>query len=174
MELIEKDQVLDTLNLLMGKSLVWIHDSNKYDEGDFGSRYILRVNEHLSNAVLLDMEELHTSQRNLLLEKDHLEDDDYSAMHLSFDDGHVIMSSSRDVYYTQFDIININVARCDREAHVKLSKTMSKFTITCYGKTKSYPESQRKKMMAYYLEGMACSDGSEQERYTLYLDLSAV
>ena len=28
-------------------------------------------------------------------------------------------------------------------------------------------------MMAYYLEGMDCSEGSEQERYThIYLDLS--
>ncbi len=88
MEAIEKKQVLDTLDLLMGKSLVWIHDSNDFEEGDFGSRFILRVNEHLSNAVLLDMEELPTAQRNLLFENDNLEDDYYSAMHLSFDDGH--------------------------------------------------------------------------------------
>lgn len=51
---------------------------------------------------------------------------------------------------------------------------MSNFTITCYGKTKKYPESQWKKMTAYYLEGMACCEGSEQERNThIYLDLPA-
>lgn len=51
---------------------------------------------------------------------------------------------------------------------------MKKFTITCYRKTKSYPESQRQKMMNYYLEGMACCEGSEQERYTnIYCDLAA-
>lgn len=50
---------------------------------------------------------------------------------------------------------------------------MSNFTITCYGKIKKYPESQRKKMMAYYLERMVCCEGSEQERYThIYLDLA--
>ena len=51
---------------------------------------------------------------------------------------------------------------------------MKKFTITCYGKTESYPESQRKEMMNYYLEGMACCEGSEQERYArIYSDLAA-
>ncbi len=51
---------------------------------------------------------------------------------------------------------------------------MSNFTITCYGKTKKYPESHWKKMMAYYLEGMACREGSEQKRCThIYLDLAA-
>ena len=51
---------------------------------------------------------------------------------------------------------------------------MKKFTITCYGKTKSYPESQRKEMKDYYLEGMACCEGSEQERYAnIYTDLAA-
>ena len=50
---------------------------------------------------------------------------------------------------------------------------MKKFTITCYGKTKSYPESQRKAMMDFYYEGMVCCDGSERERYTnIYIDLS--
>ena len=51
---------------------------------------------------------------------------------------------------------------------------MNRFTITCYGKTKSYSESQRKEMMNYYLEGMACCDGSEQERYAhIVADLAA-
>ena len=51
---------------------------------------------------------------------------------------------------------------------------MKKFTITCYRKTKSYPESQRKAMMDFYLEGMACCEGSEQERYAnIYCDLAA-
>lgn len=51
---------------------------------------------------------------------------------------------------------------------------MKKFTITCYGKTKSYPESQRKAMMGFYLEGMACCDGSERDRYShVYADLAA-
>ena len=51
---------------------------------------------------------------------------------------------------------------------------MKKFTITCYGKTKSYPESQRKAMMDSYLEGMACCDGSERDRYShVYADLAA-
>ena len=68
----------------------------------------------------------------------------------------------------------IITAWCGREVHVKLRKTMKKFTITCYRKTKSYPESQRQEMMNYYLEGMACCEGSEQERYAhLYCDLAA-
>ncbi len=51
---------------------------------------------------------------------------------------------------------------------------MKKFTITCYRETKTYPESKRKEMMNYYLEGMMCCEGSEQERYThVYLDLAA-
>lgn len=51
---------------------------------------------------------------------------------------------------------------------------MKKFTITCYGKTESYPENQRKEMMNYYLEGMASCEGSEQERYArIYTDLAA-
>jgi hypothetical protein len=51
---------------------------------------------------------------------------------------------------------------------------MKKLTITCYGKTEKYPEGQRKKMMEYYLEGMASCEGSEQERYThIYLDLAS-
>lgn len=50
---------------------------------------------------------------------------------------------------------------------------MKKFTITCYGKTESYPESRRKEMMNYYLEGMASCDGSEKDRYAnIYVDLA--
>ncbi|MCQ2191424.1 MAG: hypothetical protein MJZ23_00995 [Paludibacteraceae bacterium] len=46
------------------------------------------------------------------------------------------------------------------------------FTITCYGKTKTYPESKRKKMMNEYMLGMLSCDGSEKDRYTnIYLDL---
>lgn len=51
---------------------------------------------------------------------------------------------------------------------------MNNFKITCYGKTKTYPESQRKKMMQFYLEGMCACDGSEQERYTrIYTELAS-
>ena len=39
------------------------------------------------------------------------------------------------------------------------------FTITCYGKTKEYPESQRKKMIKEFETAMLCCDGSEAERY---------
>ena len=47
------------------------------------------------------------------------------------------------------------------------------FTITCYGKTKTYPESKRKAMMKEFMVAMASCDGSEQERYTnIYLDLA--
>ena len=76
-----------------------------------------------------------------------------------------------------FGVLALNtiaVAWCDREVHVKLRKRMKKITITCYRKTKSYPESQRKKMQDFYLEGMACCEGSEQERYAhIYTDLAA-
>ena len=45
------------------------------------------------------------------------------------------------------------------------------FTITCYGKTKTYKESQRKKMTKEYETAMLCCDGSEAERYSnIYQD----
>lgn len=48
------------------------------------------------------------------------------------------------------------------------------FTITCYGKTKTYKESQRKKMTKEYQTAMLCCDGSETERYSnIYQDLVA-
>ena len=48
------------------------------------------------------------------------------------------------------------------------------FTITCYGKTETYPESQRKKMIKEYKTAMLCCDGSEAERYSnIYQDLLA-
>ena len=48
------------------------------------------------------------------------------------------------------------------------------FTITCYGKTKKYPESQRKKMIMEFETAMLCCDGSEAERYrNIYGDLVA-
>ena len=48
------------------------------------------------------------------------------------------------------------------------------FTITCYGETKTYPESQRKKMVKEYKTAMLCCDGSEAERYSnIYQDLLA-
>lgn len=48
------------------------------------------------------------------------------------------------------------------------------FTITCYGKTKEYPESQRKKMIMEFETAMLCCDGSEAERYrNIYGDLVA-
>lgn len=48
------------------------------------------------------------------------------------------------------------------------------FTITCYGKTKCYPESKREIMKHEYLMGMLSSDGSEKDRYTnIYLDLES-
>lgn len=39
------------------------------------------------------------------------------------------------------------------------------FTITCYRKTKTYPESQRNKMIKEYQTAMVCCDGSEADRY---------
>ena len=48
------------------------------------------------------------------------------------------------------------------------------FTITCYGKTKTYKESQRKKMTREFETAMLCCDGSEAERYSnIYQDLIA-
>lgn len=48
------------------------------------------------------------------------------------------------------------------------------FTITSYGKTKEYPESQRKKMIKEFETAMLCCDGSESERYrNVYGDLVA-
>ena len=48
------------------------------------------------------------------------------------------------------------------------------FTITCYGKTKEYPESKRKKMIKEFETAMLCCDGSEAERYrNIYGDLVA-
>ena len=45
------------------------------------------------------------------------------------------------------------------------------FSITCYGKTKIYKESQRKKMTKEYETAMLCCDGSEAERYSnIYQD----
>ncbi len=50
----------------------------------------------------------------------------------------------------------------------------STFTIICYGKTKTYNESQRKKMTQEYKTAMLCCDGSEAERYSnIYQDLIA-
>jgi len=51
---------------------------------------------------------------------------------------------------------------------------LNTFTITCYGKTKTYKESQRKKMTREYEVAMLCCDGSEAERYSnIYQDLIA-
>lgn len=48
------------------------------------------------------------------------------------------------------------------------------FTVTSYGKTKEYPESQRKKMIKEFETAMLCCDGSEAERYrNIYGDLVA-
>lgn len=48
------------------------------------------------------------------------------------------------------------------------------FTITCYGETKTYPESQRKKLSKEFKTAMLCCDGSEAERYSnIYQDLIA-
>lgn len=48
------------------------------------------------------------------------------------------------------------------------------FTITCYGKTKTYKESQRKKMTKEYETAMLSCDGSEADRYSnIYQDLVA-
>lgn len=48
------------------------------------------------------------------------------------------------------------------------------FTITSYGKTKEYPESQRKKMIKEFETAMLCCDGSAAERYrNIYGDLVA-
>ena len=49
------------------------------------------------------------------------------------------------------------------------------FTITSYGKTKEYPERQRKKMIKEFETAMLCCDGSEAERYrNIYCDLVPV
>ena len=91
-ELMEKfslSQVLNLLDLLMGKSLVWIMDSSSYDEGDFGARYVLRVNEHLQDACICNVRELSTADHLLLDANDWVDDDeDEAVMHLIFDDGH--------------------------------------------------------------------------------------
>ena len=48
------------------------------------------------------------------------------------------------------------------------------FNITCYGKTKTYKESQRNKMAKEYKTAMLCCNGSEAERYSnIYQDLIA-
>lgn len=48
------------------------------------------------------------------------------------------------------------------------------FTVTSYGKTKIYKESQRNKMAKEYKMAMLCCDGSEAERYiNIYQDLIA-
>ena len=48
------------------------------------------------------------------------------------------------------------------------------FTKTCYGKTKTYKESQRNKMAKEYKSATHCCDGSEAERYSnIYQDLVA-
>jgi hypothetical protein len=88
MEKVSKEQVLDLLNVLMGDSLVWIHDSNCYDEGKFGSHYILRINENLLDSTILDIEELPLDLHDLLEENDCFLDEGTSVMHLSFNDAH--------------------------------------------------------------------------------------
>ena len=48
------------------------------------------------------------------------------------------------------------------------------FTITCYGKTTTYEESQRKRLTKEYKTAMLCCDGSEADRYSnIYQDLIA-
>lgn len=48
------------------------------------------------------------------------------------------------------------------------------FMITCYRKSKTYPESQRNKMIKEYQTAMVCCDGSEADRYrNIYGDLIA-
>ena len=51
---------------------------------------------------------------------------------------------------------------------------MDTFTITCYGKTKTYKENQRKKMTQEFKTAMLYCDGSEARRYeNIYQDLIA-
>ena len=59
--------------------------------------------------------------------------------------------------------------------HLNLhSKMVATFTITCYGKTKTYKESQRNKLAKEYKIAMLSCDGSEAERYSnIYQDLVA-
>lgn len=46
------------------------------------------------------------------------------------------------------------------------------FTITCYGKTTTYKESERKAQIKEFREAADWSDGSERERYlNILLDL---
>ena len=40
---------------------------------------------------------------------------------------------------------------------------MDEVTITCYGKTE---KRKRNDAIAFYLEGILCSEGSERDRYT--------
>ena len=48
------------------------------------------------------------------------------------------------------------------------------FTITCYGKTKRYPESKREEMKKEFMLAMVACDGSEKDRYTnIYIDLAS-
>lgn len=47
-------------------------------------------------------------------------------------------------------------------------------TVICYNKVEIYPESKRKELEEFYLEGMCACEGSEQERYAnVYCDLKA-
>ena len=63
--------------------------------------------------------------------------------------------------------------KTNKQNTIEKSKMEGTFTITCYGSTKTYRESERAKMMKEFMEGMAMCDGSEQERYTnIYLDLA--
>ena len=43
------------------------------------------------------------------------------------------------------------------------------FTITCYGKTTTYPESKRAEQIREYELAMYSCEGSERERYTMIL-----
>lgn len=51
--------------------------------------------------------------------------------------------------------------KTNKQNTIEKSKMEGTFTITCYGSTKTYRESERAKMMKEFMEGMAMCDGSE-------------
>lgn len=52
------------------------------------------------------------------------------------------------------------------------SEIKNTFYITCHGKTKSFDESERQKMIDFYMNGILSCDGAEKERYmNIYIGL---
>ena len=54
---------------------------------------------------------------------------------------------------------------------VDFVRKLDSVTVVCYGKTEVWDD--RQQAAAFYLEGMACSDGSERERYAkIYTEIT--